>query len=353
MIQKNCWASLLFGLCLQLPAAAIQNPTTPAPRPGGEGAGKKDPLAGFRWLDASGEAHGSKFEGRQLSSLRADIRNQAPSDIESEVTRPDANSVRTTRRLFDRGPNGERVLIEVVVEDVRSTGADGLSATRTRSRRDVNGNMQVAMKQVQESAPAGAGSYRTRTTIMTPGANGALAASEEIVQVEKKNVDGVVEIDRTQQLLNANRDWAPADRHVSTTREENGRFLTEENVYRPDGNGKLVLSQKEISKEWKDPQGKVVQEREVSLLNPAGRFELNERQTIVCETYADGSQQTTQTRFQKNAVAPSEGLRMVETISQTDTPAGSNTTERVTAVQTPDVNGKLQTVAYTKAVEKK
>ncbi len=353
MMRKNCWAALVFGFCLQWPAAGMQNPTTPATKPEREAEGKKDPFAGFRWLDASGETHGSKFGAGQLSRIRPELRDLGTSEVESEVTRPDANSLRTTRRVYDIGPNGERVLIEVVVEDVRSTGTDALSATRTRSHRDVNGNLQVVRKEVQESAPAGPASYRTQTTIMSQDANGSLAPSEKIVQSERKGADGVVQIERTQQLINANRDWAPADRRVSTTREATGRLVTDESVYRPDGNGKLVLSQKDVSSEFKDPQGNTVQQREISVPNASGRFEVNERLSITRETYSDGSQRTTQTRFLKNAVAPSEGMKLVESITQTDTQAGSNATERVTAVQTPDVNGKLQTVAYTRAIEKK
>jgi hypothetical protein len=328
----------------------MQNQAVPGTKSGGE---KKDSLAGFRWLEATGETRGVVLEGHQISSLVADIRNQPLTDVEFEVARPTANSVRTTRRAYDRNANGERVLMEVLVEDVRSSGPDAFNATRTRSERDVNGNMQIVMKQAQETAPAGPGSYRTRTTTMVQGVSGALSPSGEIIQLEKKKADGAVEIERTQQVPSANGGWTPGDRRTSTTRVENGRSLTEDNIYWQDANGKLALTQKEVSREWTDAQGRVVQEKEISLPNPSGRFELNARVAIVRETYADGSQQTTQTRFQKSAVDPSGGMKTVEVIVQTDSPAGPNANERLTVIQFPDANGKLETVGYTKAVVRK
>lgn len=348
MMRKVCWASLLFGLCFPLSAIAMQNPAKPATQ-----AEKKDLLAAFHWLEPSGEIHGMILGAGQLPTLGSAVQNRTYPDVEFEVTRPDANSVRTTRRVYDRDTSGARVLVEIVVDDVRSTGAEAVSATRTVSQRDMNGNMQVAIRQTQETVAAGPGSYRTRTTSMAPGINGGFSPYEEIVQIEKKTGDNVFEVERTEQESSANGGWMPGNRHVSTTRVENGRALTEANVYRRDANNKLVLSQKEVSREWTDPQGKVVREREVSLPNAAGRFELNERFAIVRETYADGSQQTTQDRFQISPADPSGGLKLVATTVQTDSPSGPNTNERITVVQTPDANGKLQTISYIKSVVKK
>lgn len=349
MRRKICRATLLFSCGLLLQAAAAQSPAT---KSGGEAA-KKDPLAAFRWLDAAGDSQSLILAGRQLSSLGADIRKQGLTDVESEVSRTGPNSMRTTRRVYDRSTGGERVLVEVVVEDVRTSGADAFNATRTTSRRDVNGNMQVAMKLVQDTSPAGSATYRTRITVSGPGPNGPLSPSQEIVQVERKTAEGVVEIERSLQLPRADGGWTTADRRLSTTRVQNGQVLTEESTYRRDANGNLILNQKELSRESTDPQGRVVQEREISLPNASGRLELDQRLTLVRQTYADGSQQTTQNRFQRSGADPSAGLKMVEAIVQSDSPANSTAKERVTAVQTPDANGKLQTVAYTKSIQQK
>ncbi len=349
MIRRMLWMSLLSGLCLLTAAAGAQAPGT---KPAGGTQEKEDPFSHFHWLTAGGENRGIMFESRQLASLKPATEN-LPAEVQTEVTRPSSNSMRITRRVFDVGVNGSRQLVEVVVEDLRTTAAKGISATRTISRRDANGNLQVASKQTQETTPAGADTYRTQATTLVSRGGGSLVRSEEITQVEKKTANGAVEIDRTQMVPNPNGGWSAADRRVSNTRDVKGQIITQADDYRPDLNGKLSLIQRETSREWKDPQGREHQDSDIQTVSPEGSLQLSGRSSIVRINLQDGGAETTQTLYSRSPVTPSEGLKLLEKIVETSRPVDSRTVEKETTVQTPDANGKLQTLGYSKVVENK
>ena len=353
MMRRVTMPLFLLTLCLWIPAFGRQTGTASSSNPEGQEAQKKDPFSRFHWLTASGETRGLVFEDRKLESLKVDFGNQPTAETETEVTRPDANSMRTTRRIYDRGPNGERQLVEVAVEELHAAAGEKLSATRTVSRRDANGRMQVALKETQETAPAGTDTYQTRVTTMIPGSNAALAKSEELVQVEKKKADGAVEIDRSQLLPDGNGGWATAGRRVGTARKSDDEIIGQEDVYSRDVNGRLALSQRESSREWKDSQGKEYLDKDTYRVAGGGRLELAARSNLVSVTYSDGSTQTTQSLLQRNQAAPSEGMKLAEKILLTRRPADSRTTESELQVQALDPNGNLQTTYYRKDIEKK
>ncbi len=352
MIRNNFHLLFLVGLFLQMPAIPMQKSSPPPAKPAAEGQAKEDPFSRFHWLAESSEARGMRFETRKLANLKTDTDN-LPTEVESEVVRPSANSMRVTRRVFDRSVNGERQLVEVVVEDLRAAPGNGISATKTVSRRDGNGSMRISRKEIQETVPAGVNAFRTQATVLVSRGGDSLTRSEEIQQLEKKRSEGVVEVERTQMLPDANGVWVPADRRVTSVRETNNQVLTQEEIYRQDPNGRFSLSQREVSREWKDQQGKEHKDGEIYRPNLAGSLDLNARTSIVRETYADGSEQTTQTLLQKSPVAPSEGLKLSEKIVATSRPAGSNSVQRDTEVLVPDANGRLQTIGYRRVIEKK
>ncbi len=349
MIRRMLWSSYLSGLCLLATAAGAQAPATKAAAGAQE---KEDPFSHFHWLSAGGENRGLVFESRKLESLKPATEN-LPAEVQTEIARPSSNSMRITRRVFDVDANGSRQLVEVVVEDLRTTTGNGVSATRTISRRDANGNLQVALKQTQETTPAGTDTYKTQTTTQASRGGGNLVRSEEITQVEKKAANGAIEIDRTQMMPDLNGRWSTADRRVSSTRDVKGQIVTQADDYKPDLNGKLSLTQRETSREWKDPQGRERQDSDIQTVSPEGNLQLSGRSSIVRVSFPDGSGETTQTLYSKSPVTPSEGLKLLEKIVETSRPADSRTVQKETTVQTPDANGKLQTLGYSKVIENK
>jgi hypothetical protein len=341
----------LFGLCLQLPGMGMQKPGAPATGTQTERRQTEDPFSRFQWLTAAGENRGLVLEGRRLKDLKVGFPEQPSTEVETQVTRPDASSMRITRRVYDSGMNQGRQLVETVVEELRSTPGGGLSATRTISRLDTNGVLKPVRKEDQQTVPAGTDSFRTQTVTQMAGASGGLAVVEKIDQVERKKSGGIVEIERSQLLPDANRGWATAERRVSTTRESEDQARTQEEVYRQDANGKFSLSQRSVSREWKDSQGGEHQETEAYLSDLQGNTQLNARSTIVRVTFSDGSQQTTQTLFQRGPASPSAGLGLIEKIVETLRPVDAKATQIDTEVLAPDSNGVLKTISFRRAVE--
>ena len=353
MIRRILWASLLSGFWLVIPVSGTGKQGNPPSKAAGEAEKSQDPFSRFRWLTASDETRGLILEQRRLESLKVSARDLSAAEIETETVRPGANSMRITRRVFQQGLNGERLLVEVVTEDLRATGKEGVSATKTVSRLDANGGMRMVSKETQETAPTGPDTYRTQVTVMAPNSSGTLAPSEEVRQTEKKAADGTVEIEKTRQRPGINGGWVIADRRVSSCRETDNAIAAQENVFQSDANGKLSLSRREIIREWQDREGKTIQERETSLADMAGKLELNSRLSIVRLSFQDRSRQTTQTLLQKSPATPLEGLRLVEQVSEIQAPVQAGGATQETWVQVPDSNGKLQTVVYLKATDKK
>ncbi len=351
MVCRVLWTSLLSGLCFQVFAAGVQKPAPPASKPAAQEQEKKDPFKLFHWLSDSSENQGLVVDSRQLASLTARNVDQPPMEVETEVVRPDAKSMRVTSRVYGVGSSGERTLNEVVVEDLRATAGNGISAVRSISRNDINGRLRVIQKETQDTVPAGPDTFRTQVTVMSSRGDSSMARTEDVVQVEKKK-GAAVEIERTVRRPDVNGSMATTDRRVSVTRETNGELLSQEDIYRPDAYGKLALVQQDTGREWKDPQGRVRQDTDFYVRDLQGKLRLDARSNIVRSTYADGSEQTTQTLQRISPVTPSEGLKLLQKIVETSRPTGPNAKEKEMEVLVPDANGKLQSVLDHKTQEK-
>jgi len=323
-------------------------PARQAAQPQGEQQKAKLP---FRWLEASGETAGIRVETRTLAKLALSDQYGSASEAEKETVPLGKDGTRTTIKIYDRDLNGNRRLVETVVEEIQNLPGGRTDATRTISRRDADGRLRAIRKDTQETAPAGANSYQTTMTIQLPGPSGSLVRAEQIIQKEQAKTENEIEIDRIHMLRSGSGSWETNDRRVSTTRKANDLFSTDEAVYRYDTNGNYLLDQRLSSREWRDPRGK--EQREVSTYRSdlSGRLNLDTRTRISRESLADGTTQTTQALEQQNPAAPSGGLRLVERITEYVRPTGNDRRERELYVQTPDPNGQNQTVYSQRLVE--
>jgi hypothetical protein len=348
MSSKTICAAFLLIFGLQLP---LWGQTKTAASPQAEK--KEDPLGRFYWVADSTDTRSLAFGGAMLSTVKMEAVEQNLVDIETEIERQSANSMRITRRVYDRGTLAGRKLVEVVVENV-SAGAGGvISATRTVSKLDVNGRMQIARKDSQETVPAGPEEFRTRTSSMVSRGSDALVKVEEIVQIEKKKGEGAFEFSRSRMLADVNGAWTTSEQRTGSVRETTGQVSSQEDVYRQGINGKMTLERRESSREYKDNTGRVVKDVDVYRPDSTGGLQLDSRMNIALAVNPDGSEQTVQSLYQKNAVSPSEGMRLNQVIVKSSRAADSHTTVVDTALQTPDANGRLQTIGQVRTVEKK
>ncbi len=312
---------------------------------------QKEKTPPFRWLDPAGETISLRLETRKLDRISLGGRYGSASEAEKETTPLGENGTRTTIRVYDRDANGNRTLVETVVEEVRNLPGNRTQASRTVSRRDANNRMPVVRRYTQETSPAGAGAFHTKLTVFLPGSSGALVPTEQLIQEERSKAQDEIEIDRTQMLAGTDGRLQPSERRISTIRGPAGQASTDEVVYRYDPGGNARIDQRMISKEWQDSQGR--DNREISNYRSdlSGRLNLDGRTRITSTSQPDGTRQTVQVTEQQNPVSPSEGMRLVERVTEFTRPVGTSGMEREVHVQTPDANGALRTVYFQRTSE--
>jgi|WetSurMetagenome_2_1015567.scaffolds.fasta_scaffold151669_1 hypothetical protein len=307
----------------------------------------------FRWLDTSGNTEGIKYPTRQLQPLSLQAYAGPPAEIEREETRLDSQTTRITSRAFNTAANGERRLVETIVEEIKKTPSGEMSAVRTMWRRDVNGQMNVAQKETQEVASSANDTYRITKTLLLPGINSALVEKEQVQQIEKRKGESLVEIDRTSYELGADGKWNTLNRRVSQNRQTKDQTQTDEQVYRYDVNRQLSLTQQVKVSEWKDASGQKRLESETFTIGLDGKLQLESRSSIVQRDMGSQRREATEIIEAPNPAAPSEGLKVVRKLIENSQPLGPNQTERKLEVLKPDLNGGMQTIHNQTTIEKK
>ncbi len=305
---------------------------------------QKEKAPPFRWLDPAGETIGMRFDTRKLDKISLGNRYGSESEAERETTPLGEKGTRTTIRVYDRDANGNRTLVETVVEEVRNLPGNRTQAVRTVSRRDANNRMPVVRRYTQETSPAGTDAFHTKLTVFLPGSSGVLVPTEEVIQEERSKAQDEIEIDRTQMLASASGRLQPNERRISTIRGPAGQTSSDEVVYRYDPAGNARIDQRMISKEWQDSQGRDTREVSSYRSDVSGRLNLDSRTRITSTSQPDGTRQTVQVTEQQNPVAPSEGLRLIERVTEFTRSAGASGVDREVYIQTPDANGTLRTV---------
>ena len=307
----------------------------------------------FRWLEGSGDTEGIKYSTRQLQPLSLQTYSGHPVEIEREEARLNSQTTRITSRTFSTSVNGERRLIETIVEEIKKTPSGEMSAVRTTSRRDVNGQMSVARKETQEVASSGNDVYRISKTLLLPGINNALVEKEQVQQIEKRKGDTFVEIDRTRYELGLDGKLNALDRRVSQNRLGENQMQTDEQVYRYDINRQLSLTQQVKVSEWKDSSGQKRLESETFAMGLDGKLQLDSRLSMVQRDLGSQRQETTEIIESPNPAAPGEGLKVVRKFIENSRPLGTNQTERKLEVLKPDLNGGMQNMHTQNTIDKK
>jgi hypothetical protein len=95
-------------------------------------------------------------------------------DIEKETVQVDAATVRTTTRTFARDAEGARKLVEVIEEEKHSLAGGDSNVVRSTSNPDVNGNLQLVQRRIEETKRTSTNVEETKTTVMLPSVNGGL-----------------------------------------------------------------------------------------------------------------------------------------------------------------------------------
>ena len=305
----------------------------------------------FQWLASSSETSGVMYPTKKLQSPSAKSAVGTPVQIEEE-TEDNGRTKRITRHSYTTSVNGERVLIETVVEEIQKLPGDRIRAVRTTSRKDINGRLHAEQQEVQEVAPSGNDSFRITQTILLPESGGRFVERERIQQVEHRKGDDV-EIDRVLYESDINGKWGATERRVSQNMMDGNRTQTNEQVYQNDVNNRMTLTEKVEVSEWVDAGGQTHQQTESYTPNLDGKFQLSSRTTIVQTTSEDGRQQTTEILERADSAKPGEGLRTVRRKVENLQSLNRNETLRQLNVTEPDLNGGWRSVHAEQSVEMK
>lgn len=343
-----------LGLVLSLASPALARPQAPP--------------SGYRLEEQFSSLSGTAASRRLLSRRETEHRTlerqviEQPSinggstvhlEVEEETVRVDSRTTRRTRREIGPGANGRKSLIRTV-EEVRVEGPGGrLRIVRSTSQPDLNGRTRTTRREVAETVPEGRGNYRTEIVTSVPDINSrGLAPVIRIEQSERRDGEKTLEVERTTHSRSVgNGRWETTERRTTSREYGHREVRTVEQVYQLDGNHKLTLSDRIVTREWTDARGaehltQEVHSRNIPVLARSNSLGLYQQIEEVRTQRPDGSRQATRELRERGM----NGIRLIERVIEESRPTRDGTTT-VRTVQGADGNGRLRTVSVTRSNE--
>jgi hypothetical protein len=296
------------------------------------------------------QAGGRIVDNKSVETLGPDGRYVPYQDIEKESVHVDANTVRTIERTFGRDTDGRRTLVQVREEESRNLAGGAQSVTRTVLNPDANGRLQIVQRELQDSRQTSPDVRETKTTVLTPDVNGGLTPAVQIEERQTQSSDGSVEFKKSTLLSDGTGRWQLAEVREGTIKKENGQQRsTEENVSRPDSNGKLVIVEHTVSKQTETGSGEKRDTTETYSVNVPGvagddGLQLVQRETTVHRNTGAGGQTTTKKIEQRNPGNPDGGLQLTNEAIDIVRPSAGGQAEQQSTILTRDSDGKLREV---------
>jgi hypothetical protein len=339
---------LVTGLCLC--SAGIVLAQTPDSQEGNSDKSwtattdsKEDSTNSTRTIQSHTQNGNRTVDVRTLQTRGAGGDFKPYQDIETETVRETSTTTRSTTRTFVRGDNGTKTLFQVTQEEKQTLPGGGSKVVRTTSNPDANGNLQVVQRENQETLRTGPDAEETKTTVMLPGINGALAPAMQ-TQERQKRAGNTVEIQKTTQLPDSSGVWQAVEVRHTTIQEQGKNRSSEERVSRLDSEGKLNEVSRTVSKESGDVSGESRKTEDTYSVDLPGAarddgLHLVQRVTTTQRANAD-RQQTTKTVEQPNPGDPGAGLWVTIVTRETVGVGGSEG-----IIQLRDANGSLGVVS--------
>ena len=295
------------------PAQKPGKPSTTTTEGGGTSAGQS-PVTSTTTKTASG----AEIQKVSVPGVNGGARTLV--DQETETTQLNANTTRTTTKIYGQDAEGNRQLIGIDQTDTTDLGNGKSRAVSTYSERDQNNQFDVTRRKVSETVPSGPDTQTTNVSVFTAAgeASGQLALSQKIHEVTHTGKDS----ERTTSTLmrpDGNGGWAPTQRTETTVQKQAGDAKTEEkNLYLIDANGKLSLTQKVVTHDWKAKDGQQHQVVSTYVTPPGGTLngaaggglDLMQQVTTIKTVRPDGKIETRQQTSERSLVSPSEGLKV-------------------------------------------
>ena len=266
-------------------------------------------------------------------------------DVETETVQVDPSTTRTTTRIFAQDANGAKTLVQVIDEEKHTLPGGDSKVVRATSNPDVNGRLQLVQRQIEETKKISEDMEETKATVMIPSINGGLAPARKVEERRTRGADNTVASQKTTLLPDGAGNWQVSEVRLATTKQEGKNSSTEEQVSRPDSEGKLGEVSRTVSKQSENASGDKRNTVETYSLDIPGSsrdgsLHLVERATTVQRTSSIGQQTTEQKVEQPNLGDPSSGLQVTTVTTDTvrPSPFGAQSTR---TVQARDADGRL------------
>ena len=294
-------------------------------------------------------------DGRQIvvdttERLGADGRWEPVEETVTTTARPGAGTVHTRRELFTFDSEGRRQLLETTESTQEALDGSNSRTVEDTWVADINGGRALTSRWIDETRTLAPDTRQTDSTSFRRGVNGSLQESERTVHTERQVEPAVVRHDITQQLRDPNGRWTAYEARSAEVRDTSAsERVDEELIRRPDVNGRLVVSERVVTRRsGANGQEQVIVETyspEIEgVARTDGRLALSQRVRRSTTAASDGGRSTVEELEARSRVAPGDPMRVVQRTVVTVRNLGPDrqTTER--QVFELDVNGRLAPV---------
>ena len=301
-----------------------------------------------RTSESHTQSGGRTVDNQSIETMGTDGHYSPYLDVQKEMVKVDANTVRTIERSFGRDSDGRKMLVQVTEEEKRSLPGGEVKVTRSTSDPDANGALQLVQRDVQDVRQISPTVQETKSTLLTPSSNGGLTASLQTTERETKTSDHSVEFHKSTSLLDSNGSWQVNEVREGTIKDDGKNRTKEESVLRPGTDGNLSVVERTVSKESQNAAGEkraTVETYASDPTSPADGLRLEQRVITVHRKGDDGVQSTDKQIEQRNPGLPSDGLRVTEQAIDIVRPGAGGTTRETQTVRSLDPNGELGVVS--------
>jgi hypothetical protein len=264
----------------------------------------------------------------------------------TETVRTGPGSTQIKQEVFAPGPNGRTQLVESTQAEVQ-TFPDGSSRTVSNTfAPDVNGRLNFSSQQIQETTSPAANVKQTNTSVFEAGINQPTTEIERVQHVERKISADVTQNESTRAFRNPGDQWQTTETRNEEVRTTKTERVSEETVRRLNDEGKLSLSERNVTRQSKsNGQEETVKETYSAntpggLASSVGQLQLQERIRQTTST-TPGGQQTVREVEGRKPGFPNEPLRVIERTMETVKQTGPNQWEVQREVFALDGSGRL------------
>jgi hypothetical protein len=265
------------------------------------------------------------------------------SESETETVQIDATTIRMVVRNFNWDGNGRRKLAQLTEEESRTTGRGDTRTERKTSISDLNGNLQVAEREIVSTRKISSNVEETKSAVYRPDSYGGFSQVLETNELKTHNADGSVAVTSTNRIPDGNGGWKVSDQTKTTIMDDGNNRITDERFSHSDLDGGLHETSRVLTKEENTGTGDRKRTVETYSIYAPGYFDsrvhLQRRVTTVQRKDRDGETGEEEIE-QPSAGNPSDGPRVVARTKYLVQQAGTGTESKKT-FEARDVNGRF------------